>query len=89
MCIRDRVTTIYNTRGGFDTTCVEGKIGQYFWYETQFKFVNFGSCLIEEKKMNNISEDKKSKSIGLGLVVGIAFGAGIGTAKNASSKKTY
>ena len=25
--------------------------------------------------MNNISEDKQSKSIGLGLVVGIAFGA--------------
>ena len=22
-----KVTTIYNTRGGFDTTCVEGKIG--------------------------------------------------------------
>ena len=39
--------------------------------------------------MSNISEDKQSKSIGLGLVVGIAFGAGIGTAKNASSKKTY
>ena len=25
--------------------------------------------------MSNISEDKQSKSIGLGLVVGIAFGA--------------
>ncbi len=24
---RLRVTTIYNTRGGFDTTCIEGKLG--------------------------------------------------------------
>ena len=38
-----KVTTIYNTRGGFDTTCIEGKLDQYFWYETQFKLVNFGT----------------------------------------------
>ena len=37
--------------------------------------------------MNNISEDKQSKSIGLGLVVGIAFGAGIGTAKKCLIEK--
>ncbi len=37
--------------------------------------------------MNNISEDKQSKSIGLGLVVGIEFGAGIGTAKKMPHRK--
>ena len=37
--------------------------------------------------LNNISEDKQSKSIGLGLVVGIAFGAGIGTAKKCLIEK--
>ena len=37
--------------------------------------------------MNNISEDKQSKSIGLGLAVGIAFGAGIGTAKKIPHRK--
>ena len=37
--------------------------------------------------MNNISEDKQSKSIGLCLVVAIAFGAGIGTAKKCLIEK--
>lgn len=73
-----KVTTIYNTRGGFDTTCIEGKLDQYFWYESQGILVNFvTSFLLEKKKMKNSvkKNDRIARGAGLGLTFGIIFGA--------------